>query len=143
MWVSFYFDCATHGRLVEYLDSQNYPDRRWPAKIPCPKKECGLYVMRVPITDNFIQDSIGVSPADDKRLVQMDKLYNSKSYLKRDLKSHGMEALTIEEHKTRKFKSTEERHLEHFNRPDVARERHNKLSEAIDSLGVIDKLTEN
>lgn len=162
MLVSFYFECPTHGRFVEYLSTSDYPTRQWPKSIMCgfvdllnkrPKlwseqiinnqfAACQLMAERIPISDNFIQDSIGVSPAEDKHLIQMNKTYHSKSYLKRDLRSRGLSALTMEESRSIKSKTDDERHVEYLNRPDIARERRNNINEALNKFGVIDGLTE-
>ena len=146
MLVSFYFECPIHGRFVEYLDTKDYPDRVWPDTILCTHKNWRLFLccaVRIPITDNFIQDSIGVSPSEDKYVLGTDKHYNSKSYLKREMKSLGLTVLTQEESKTIKRKTDDERHKDYLDRPDIKRERMNNINEALNGFGVIDSLTEN
>lgn len=134
MLVTYQFICSNHGMFLYYFDTKDYPDRKFPKIMLCPKIGCRKISEYSPAA-NFTPDNLWSG-----KKIEALGLNNvtSKSYLKRYLKTEGISQLTDEEYKTFKHKDKKTRIKEHLNRPDIIREREKSLSESLDGFGVID-----
>lgn len=134
MLVAFDYECPNHGLFEKFLNTLDYPDRKFPLFFWCDK--CATVSYMVLNTKGMQPDSYW----SGKEIKSLGITVNSKDYLRRYCKTNGITQLTDEECKTTKHKTSKEITEEYMNRPDVARERMKSISESIDGYGVIDSV---